>query len=436
MKTSRLAKATLFVLFWANFTNFFDRQVIASLAPLLKVYWQLSDYQVGLLATAFEVTYALAPVPIAILADRWLRRRVVALALGVWSGAMVLTGSAGSYSMLLLGRAGLGLGQAGYGPAALAWLSDLFAPSQRSRAVSIHDLALMLGSAAGFALGGALGVALGWRPVFYLAALPGFILATLVWFFPEPPKGYSDYQALGVGRRRGISTAIPFAKALRELLAVPTLIVTYAVAVLINVATAGLIYWLPSFAVRVHGFGEDQAGLLIGLVTVVAGAAGVLSGGFAADRLLRRTPAARLLIMSSSFALGLPLALVALFVPDRSLFLILAALAVYLFTFYFPCFAPLVHQVTRPELRATAVALGLFFVHILGSASAPALAGWLSDKTGDLRLGLAAALVVALLGVLIGLWGTRFVGRDTERMLNRLGQAYTASDRDVTDQVR
>lgn len=120
MKTLRLARTTLFFLFWANFSNFFDRQVIAALAPILKEYWQLSDYQVGLLATAFEVTYALAPLPIAILADRWLRRRVVSLALALWSGAMILTGAAASYATLLLGRAALGLGQASYGPAALA----------------------------------------------------------------------------------------------------------------------------------------------------------------------------------------------------------------------------------------------------------------------------------------------------------------------------
>jgi MFS family permease len=195
MKVSRIAKTTLFALFWANFLNFFDRQVLAALAPILQDYWQLTDTQLGLLFTAFELTYALAPIPIAVLADRWLRRRVVALAITVWSAAITLIGAAGSFTTLLLGRAGLGLGQAGYGPSALAWLSDLFPPTHRSRAVGIHDLALMVGSAGGYALGGVLGKALGWRPVFWLAALPGFILAAIIWFLPEPPKGQSDYAA-------------------------------------------------------------------------------------------------------------------------------------------------------------------------------------------------------------------------------------------------
>jgi predicted MFS family arabinose efflux permease len=420
LKISRLAKTTLFALFWANFLNFFDRQVLAALAPMLKDYWQLSDTQVGLLATAFELTYALAPVPIAILADRWLRRRVVALAIAVWSGAMVLLGAAASYTLLLLARAGLGLGQAGYGPSALAWVSDLFPPSHRSRAVGVHDLALMVGSAAGYALGGVLGKALGWRPVFFLAALPGFFLAVVIWLLPEPAKGQSDYQALGLEGAAHAPTSLSFFPALRELLTIPTLFITYAVAVLINLALAGVIYWLPSFAVRLYGLDEARAGLLIGALCVVTGGAGVLSGGFLADRLQRRIPAGRLLLISASYAVGFPLALAAVLVDTLAPFFLLATLSVYFFTFYFPCVAPLIHQVTRPELRATALALYLLVVHILGNAVAPALIGWLSDQTGDLRLGIAVALTLALVGALVGFWGTRFVARDTQTMQGRL----------------
>lgn len=416
---SRLAWVTLCALFWANLFNFLDRQVIAALAPFLQAHWQLSDTQLGLLATAFEITYALAPVPIAFLADRWRRRRVVALALAVWSGAMALSGFALSYPMLFLGRAALGLGQAGYGPAALAWLGDLFPPSHRSRVVGIHDLALMLGSAAGYALGGLLGRAWGWRPVLYLAALPGLALAALLWRLPEPRRGQSDYQAAGLPVA-GEARALPAAAALGQLFRIRTLNVLYLVAILVNFATAGLTYWLPSFAVRMHGFSASQSGLVIGALTVIAGGAGVLAGGVVADRWRRRNPAGRLLTIGASYAVGLPLALAALFVPDTPLFLGLAAGAVFLFAFYLPCLAPLVHQVTRPELRATAMGLALFAIHILGSATAPALAGWLSDRTGDLRLGLAAALSVALVGALVALWGSRFAAQDTRRLLDHL----------------
>jgi MFS transporter, Spinster family, sphingosine-1-phosphate transporter len=278
----------------------------------------------------------------------------------------------------------------------------------------------MLGSAAGFALGGLLGWALGWRPVFYLAAAPGFALAAAIWLLPEPPKGMIDYRTLGLQPGEGLTAARPFVHALRELLSVPTLLVMYAVGVLVNVATAGLIYWLPSFAVRYHGFHEGQAGLWIGALTVVAGGTGVLTGGYLADRLLERTAAARLITVSIGFAAGMPLALVALLASSHAAFLGTATAAVALFTFYFPCLAPLVHQVTPPELRATAMGIGLFVIHILANAPAPAFVGWLSDRTGDLRWGLAGALLVGLLVVVVGLWGTRFAQADTQQMLERL----------------
>jgi MFS family permease len=420
MSISRVTKATLFALFWANFANFYDRSVVSVLAPSLKAYWQLSDYQVGLLATAFEVAYALAPVPIALVADRWLRHRVVALGLAVWSGAMALAGVAASFGMLILGRAGLGLGEAGYGPSALAWLSDLTPPSHRSRVVGIHDMGAVLGSAAGYALGGVVGTALGWRPAFYLAALPGLILAAIVWFMPEPPKGQSDYQAMGIQEPKEALDAIPIAAALRELLGVRTLWVIYLVGVLLNLTASGVVYWLPSFAVRLHGFGEDEAGLTIGLLSVASGVLGMIAGGFVADRLMRRTQAGRLLTISISYAAGFPLAMGAVLAPGRSAFLILSSLGVFLFTFYFPCLAPLIHQVSRPRLRATALALYLLLAHILGNAIAPPLVGWLSDRTGDLRLGMAGVLMFAFVGALIGFWGLRFVDGDTRAMLERL----------------
>ena len=404
------------MLFSANFVNFMDRQVVAALAPFLKRYWQLSDVQVGLLGSAFEVCYALGHIPLAVLADRWLRGKVIALTMALWSGAMALSGAARSYGMLLLGRGALGLGEAGYGPSALAWLSDVFPPERRSRVVGFHDVGVMLGSAAGYVLGGVVGDALGWRPVFTIAALPGFILAIAIWFLPEPRKGKSDYEALGIDAERVPVPEIPAREMIGQLSSVRTLVATYAAGTFNTFAAAGMVYWLPSFAVRLHGFREDSFGLLSGVLTVVAGAAGVLSGAFLADRLLRRSPAGRLLTVSISSLVGGAVSLAAVLVTGRVPFVILGSLAMYAFTFSIPCIAPLIHQVTRPRLRATAMAVYLFVVHTLGNATAPALIGWLSDRSGDLRLGMILAPMMALASGLVGLWGTRFVGEDAEEM--------------------
>jgi len=407
---------TLAVLFGANFANFMDRQIVAALAPLLRSYWHLSDAQVGLLGSAFEVLYALGHVPLALLADRWLRRRVIALAMALWSGAMALSGAARSYAVLLLGRGLLGLGEAGYGPSALAWLADVFPPERRSRVVGVHDLGVMLGSAAGYVLGGVVGSALGWRPAFYLAAAPGFLLAVVVWCLPEPQKGASDYRALGIETGGGTDSRISLGELMTNLSSVPTLLATYAAGTLNTFAAAGMIYWLPSFAVRLHGFSADSFGLLTGVLTVVAGGAGVLSGAYVADWLLRRTPAGRLLTISISSLIGGPVALAAVLTSARVPFVVLGGLAMFFFTAYIPCIAPLIHQVVKPHLRATAMAVYLLVIHVLGNATAPALIGWLSDRSGDLRQGMILAPLMAIASGVVGLWGVRFVREDTEEM--------------------
>jgi MFS family permease len=418
--TSRGALRPLLVLCIANFLSYANRQVIAALAPLLKDYWHLTDTQVGLLGTAFELTYSLGAVPLAIVADRWLRRKIVSLAITVWSAATALAGAAPSFLVLLLGRAGLGLGQAGYGPSALAWLSDIYPPDRRSRVVGLHDFGLMLGAAAGYVLGGMLGERCGWRAPLLALALPGFLVAVGTWLLPDPRRGGADMQAAGVRTESSPRPLMPARAMLREALAVPTLRVALAAGVLQAFVGGGLTHWLPTFAVRLHGLSEGAAGIATGVVAVGAGALGVLSGGLLGDLLTRRWPAGRLMVIGGSFVAGFPFALGATLATDWKPFLVLAFFSVYLFTLGYPCMGPLLHQVIRPNLRATAFAAYLLTIHLLGDATAPAVIGWLSDRTGDLRLALSLVVTITLFGGLLGLWGTRFVEGDAEEMVARL----------------
>ena len=416
----KLAYLTLIILFFANFLNFMDRQIISALAPLLQKEWGLTDFHLGLLHTAFGVVYALAPFPIAYLADRWLRPRVVALAVGIWSAAMAWSGSAISYGMLLLGRAGLGFGQAGYGPSALAWISDVFPPAYRSRAVGIHDLGVLLGAAAGYGIGGVLGQAWGWRTALWIAALPGFLLAALIVRMQEPVKGQSDLETIR-GEVKLISTSsLPPLETIRTFLRIATLRWTFVTGILISFATGALAYWLPSFAVRVHGLSPGQAGLLIGALTVLTGSLGVLSGGFLADRWWKRNPGGRLQTVGLGFALGSLPAMGAILTPNFHIFILFSALALYFYSFYFPCMGPIMHQVTLPTMRAAVFGFYLFLVHILGSAPAPAIVGWVSDTIGDLRFGVIVAPLIALVGSAVAFWGSRYIEEDERRMLEHL----------------
>ena len=150
----RYAWHTLGLLVLANWLNFYNRQIVSVLAEVIKSEFSLTDAQVGGMNSAFELTYPLGAVVLAIIADRWGRQRIIAFVVSLWSAATALTGMAGSYLSLLLTRLGVGAGQGGYGPSALAVLSEIFPTAFRAQAVGIHAAGLFLGSAASYLISG------------------------------------------------------------------------------------------------------------------------------------------------------------------------------------------------------------------------------------------------------------------------------------------
>jgi MFS family permease len=403
---SQYARRILGLFFLANLMNFYNRQILSALAEAIKAEFALTDAQIGALNSAFELTYPLAAVTLAWIADRWSRQRIIALVIALWSAATALTGAANSYLALVLARLGVGVGQGGYGPPAVATLTEVFPGVYLARAVSIHEVGLMLGSAAGYLLGGLVAQALGWRVSFFLAGLPGLLLAWLVW-------------RLRSARLASPRSASPFlvepgsvASALRRLLAAPTLRLVYAGGVLVYLATGGLIFWLPTFMQRFHGYTLASAAAVGGAAQVVVGVLGVLTGGWLGDRLTQRHAGGRLLTMGLSLTVATPLAIVAILTPSRPLFLATAGLALFFYAFNTPCTGPQIHDVAPADFQATAQALYLLLTHYLGNLPSAPLIGWLSDSGHDLRSGMAVMPGVGLLAALLMLWGTRFAGRD------------------------
>lgn len=402
-----------------NFSNFFDRQLLAALAEPIRLHFGLSDTQLGGLNSAFEFTYPIASLLVTLATDRWMRKHAIAVGVTIWSVATVLTGMAGSYLMLALARAGVGLGCGGYGPAAMALLSDVYPSHQRSRTVAVHESGLMVGAALGFVLGGLLGGLFGWRVPFLVAGVPGLALGWLARRVSEPRRGASEKKALGIteqgpGFEQYLGSPIA---ALGQLLSLPTIRVVYLADVLISLATGGLIFWLPSFLVRIYGFSLGRAGFLAGVLQIGAGLIGILAGGWLADRWTRRHPGGRLLTLGAGFLLGTPFAIVALLSSNIVLFAAAASLAVICYSVYFPCLAPQIQDVVWPAHRAVAVALNILLGHLLGNLLSAPVIGWVSDQTGDLRYALLMVPLLALLGGLVALSGVKSAGPDRERML-------------------
>jgi predicted MFS family arabinose efflux permease len=389
---SRTAVSALAVLTTVNLLNYVDRFVITAVLPDIQRDLGLSDTQGGLLGTAFIVVYALASPVFGWLGDRGQRQAWIAAGVALWSVATGLAGLAQRFATLFLARASVGIGEASYGTIAPALLSDLFPPRWRGRVMAIFFLATPVGTALGYLLGGALGERFGWRATFFAVGFPGLALAALTLTLRAPARGAAD----------GVVEPPPsLGRAYRELGRNRLYLWTVLGYAAYTFAIGGMAYWAPSYLMRARGLGQSEAGLLFGGITVVTGIVGTLAGGFLGDRLLAVTPKAYTWLGTIGVSAGALLILAALSTASVPGFLVLlAAGEVLLFLNTGPINAIIVNAV-RPAIRATAMAVSILVIHVLGDAVSPTLIGVLSDRT-DLSTALLAIPGVFLLAA--ALW--------------------------------
>ncbi len=404
----RPASKLLWLLFAVNLFNYIDRQILFSVFPAVKTDLELTDTQLGLLASAFMWVYlSVAPV-FGVLADRRSRPRLMGLGVGIWSVATALSGMVRSYGQLLFGRALVGVGEASYGSVAPAMLSDAFEPAHRGRALAVFSMAIPVGSALGYLLGGMFERAFGWRAAFFIVGIPGMWLAWTVGRLSDVSRGGTDQAALTPGR-----TAAPRLADYLELLKTKSYLLNCLAMTGMTFAVGGLAAWVPTYLVRVRGMGLVEANLVFGLLTLVSGLGGTMAGGWLGDRLLSRVPTAYLLVSGVGLALSVPCAAAVILLEDRTLVLIAIFLAeVFIFLNTGPLNA-IIADVSRSGVRATAYAVNIFVIHALGDAISPTIVGMASD-----RVGLSAAFWIApgalALAALFCFWGMRSYVRDAE----------------------
>src|SRR5947208_16342271 len=190
---ARTARFGLAVLTLINLFNYLDRWIVAALAESMKhSELHLSDTQLGLLMTGFLVVYMLAAPVFGVLGDRRSRPRLLGLGVGIWSIATALGGLASSYVGLFAARAAVGIGEAAYGTISPALLADYFPRKRRGRVLAIFFAAIPIGSALGYIVGGLVDHYYGWRQAFFVAGIPGLVLALLVLRLYDPPRGAQD----------------------------------------------------------------------------------------------------------------------------------------------------------------------------------------------------------------------------------------------------
>jgi len=266
--------------------SFVDRQVLNLLVEPIKQDLGLSDTSISFLqGLAFVIPYVLMSVPVGRLVDSFNRIAVLIGGVLVWSVATFACGMSGSYAQLLVARMGVGAGEASVTPAAWSLLADYFPAERLARPVSFFLMGPYLGGGLAM-IGGAavldwsaaigtielpvVGTLAAWQFTFAMVALPGVVIAALLASLPNPDRHAADDAPAGAASWGELWGYLKIHRRiyLAVLLGVPFLVVILY----------GLQGWVPTIMLRVYGWDLADAGRIYGIVALLAGSAGVLSG--------------------------------------------------------------------------------------------------------------------------------------------------------------
>jgi MFS family permease len=428
------ARAALVLLLFINMFNYIDRQVLAALVKPIEAEFfpnggPLVKTWMGLLGTAFMAAFMLLAPVFGWLADRMSRWKLMSIGVAVWSLASGASGLATGYAAMFVTRCVVGVGEAAYGPAAPAVLSDLYPESRRGTIFAYFYSAIPVGSALGFMLGGlVLWLTRDWRWAFYAVVPPGLLLAAFCLFMREPKRGESDPHAKPHARSWG--DYLVFLKTPSFVLA--TLGYTAA-----TFAIGGIGYWIPAYC-EDRGQNNLEVTQIFGGIVVVSGFIATLAGGWLGDALRRRLPGSYFLVSGLGMLIAFPLMLAFLFVPFPWAYLLIFAAVFFLFFNTGPV-NTIVANVTHPARRASAFALVILVIHLFGDTLSPTVMGFVADeakavgaaaeqpswwsdflqRNGGMDVSFFVASLTILAAAALWLWGMRYLERDTARAATR-----------------
>lgn len=373
------------------FLNYMDRHLIFPLQTVIEHELGLSKTQIGALATGFYIVYALAAPSLGYLSDRFSRKTILLASLIVWSIVTALSGMAVGFFSLLVLRSLTGLGEGGYFPTAVSIIGDLFKPSERGTALALHGVCTTLGGSAGYAVGGFVGERLGWRAPFFMAVVPGLILAVVIYRrFREPPRGTTDPAPL--------PTATPPTRPYLEIVLSPRVLLIAIAACFGNFATQGLNTYFPQYLSETRGFSVTEAGTFTGLF-YAATLLGQLGGGLLSDRLATRVRGARPLLVAASFIAIAPVVLAIPHVPAILLVLVCFGVAQIGRGFAEPNIYGTIIDALPPHERGSAQGF-LLMLTFAGASSSTLIAGSMIGAYGYRPTLHALAAAAGLAGVL------------------------------------
>lgn len=396
MEPKLYPRLTLALLTGLNILNYIDRSVLWAVQPLVKQEFGVSDAQIGLLTTTFFWFYMCAAPFIGHLGDRYNRQHIVAVGIMIWSGFTFLTAITHTFNELMIRHILVGIGEASYASIAPTLVADLFPIERRGRMLAIFSAGLPFGTAVGYLVGGSMGQHFhDWRPPFLVAGIPGFALAVIFWFLPEPPRGRTDVVDASAVRAN-----------LPSLMRNGAFVSATLGLAMYTFAMGGLQAWIPTFLTRARSLSLAQATTIFGAITCFNGIVATLIGGWMGDRLIKRNPGAYYSFSGIAMLVAVPLMMMAIYLTGQVMFPAMFVAEFFLLINTGPVNAALVNSVA-PHIRATAMAVNIFVIHLLGDATSPYIIGKISDMS-SLQTGFWATFVAAALSGFILIYGAKF----------------------------
>ncbi len=381
------------------FLNYADRQAVFALFPLLRIQFHLSDLRLALLGSSFMWTYAVFGPVAGWLGDRLSRRGLILGGLLFWLCVTAATIVSGSYWQFAVLRALGGISEAVYFPAAMSLISAYHGPATRSRAMSLHQSAVYVGTVSGGVLASMAGERFGWRSNYILLGGMGLALFFFLLLFLKEPQ--REFWAAQPPARTSQPAHVPLFGTLAEILASPLVLRLILVFIGANFVAMIFMVWLPSFLFRNFHMSLSMAGVSATVYLQAASVAGVLSGGVLADRLARSNRGGRMRTQAFGLLAGVPFLFLTGWTLSVSVLIAAMAGFGYCKGIYESNLWASLCDVVRPEWRATAVGI-MNSLGWLGGGMAPLAIAAASQRFGMGPCLSATSLVYAVIaGILL-----------------------------------
>jgi MFS family permease len=384
MEASRPGGRLFALLCGLNLLNYIDRQAVTGLLEPIRKDLGATDAQMGLVGSAFLLTYTFLPPIFGWLGDRMVRTRLLGMSAAVWCLATAASGLVRSVGQLAVTRGFVGIGEASYMANSPGIISDLYRPERRGRMLSIFYAAAPIGAALGVSIAGLIAGQWGWRAACFLVGLPGVLAAIALFRAADPIRGALD--------ARLATPPVPLGPTLRRLFGNPAyvvLLLAFAGHIFVQNAVE---YWLPTILQRDKAIPIAIANSTYGAMVFIAGIVGPLLGALAGDWLRRRTTSSYYWVAALAIVGTIvPLATIAIAESRTVIFGSVMAEALFGNAATGLVLAIAMAQVGA-EIRGTATAVLVTGVHLLGDFISWPLVGAMSTAMSTGGLGWLRAL--------------------------------------------